>query len=119
MGKKYIIVVADTNDADYITNKREITDEQLEALKPVFKVLLDRRAKLNEDRDKNWNEFRHNWEIGEFARKKTPENLYIETELLTEEQVELFNNFVPNGEYGIHTIEQIDIIEVANETKIL
>ena len=117
--KKYLIIKADTNDADYIKSKNEITDKQIELLQPVFDVLQARKSKLMEDKHKNWNEYRHNWERGEFARKKTPENLYLETDLLTIDQIALMDKYIPYGEYGIHTIESIDILVVQEEISIL
>lgn len=116
--KKYIIVTADTNDADYISEKSEISDEDLELIKPVIEQLKIRRDKLNEDRDKNWNEWRHNWETSEYGRLGDASKMYVETKLLTQEQVDLFGEYVPYGEDGVHTIESIEIIEVVNETKL-
>jgi len=117
--KKYIIVTADENDGDYITNKSEITDTELELIKPVIKQLQLRKAKLNEDRNKNWNEYRHNWETGELINEKSPEKLYVETGLLTQEQVNIFDKYVPDNEFGIHTIDSVEILEVVNEIKLL
>lgn len=37
--KLILVVTADTNDVDYITAENEITNEQLELLKPVLKCL--------------------------------------------------------------------------------
>lgn len=106
--KKFIIIKADYN-GDYISEKTEITDEQLEKIKPVIEALKVRRKKLNEDRMKNWNQWRHNWDTTEYADCE-PHKMYVETGILTEEQVELFNEFVPSVEYGVHTIESIDIV---------
>lgn len=117
--KKYIIIKADTNDADYIIEKTEILDGDLELIQPVIEQLQLRKAKLNEDRNKNWNEYRHNWETGEMVSKKSPQKLYIETGLLTQAQVDLFSEYIPYAEYGIHTIESIEILEVINEIKLL
>lgn len=114
--KKYLIIKADTNDADYITSKNEVTDEQLELLQPVFKVLQDRRKLF--EKTKNW-DLRHNWETNEIDNGKTPQDLYVDEGLLTEEQVELFVEFLPYDEYGIHTIEDIEILVVQESQKLL
>lgn len=91
--KKFIIVRADTNDADYIMGRVEISDKELELIKPVIEQLKVRRDKLNEDLHKNWNQWRHNWETSEYGRLGDPTKMYVETGLLTQEQVDLFNRF--------------------------
>lgn len=114
--KKYIIITADTNDADYITSKNEITDEILLELQLVIKCLQDRYKLYQETGEWKYN---HNWEVGDFNNGYTPEELYIETGLLTQDQVNLMNEFIPNDEYGIHTIESIEILTVIEELKLL
>jgi hypothetical protein len=37
--KKYIIVTADTNDADYMTEKSEITDAQIEQIRVIAEAI--------------------------------------------------------------------------------
>ena len=113
---KYLIIKADTNDADYITSKNEVSDEQLELLQPVFKVLQEKRIEFL--KSKNWGD-RHNWECGEIDNGRTPEKLYIETGLLTQEQVDMFEEYLPYDEYGLHTIEDIEILVVQESQKLL
>lgn len=109
--QKFIVIKADTNDADYIHGKCPITDEEIEAIKPVIEQLKARRDKLNDDRHKNWNKWRHNWENSEYGgRCGTPKEMYVDTGLLTQEQVDLFEEFVPYGESGVHTIESVEIV---------
>lgn len=103
--KKYILIKADTNDADYVMEKHEITDEQLKELEPIFKAIKE--CKIS-----------HNWATGEYCDKEdTPENVY--KGILTEEQILLFEEYTPYGEYGIHTIESIDVLTVTEERNIL
>lgn len=116
--KKYIIIKADTNDADYITKKTEITDEQIEQIKPVIAALQVRRDKLNEDRHKNWNRWSPNWETSKYGRLVTPSEMYVKPGILTEEQVQIFDEFVPYGEYGVHTIETVEILVVSEEIQL-
>ncbi len=114
--KKYIIIKADTNDADYVTKKSDISDEDLENIKDIVKAI--RGSKRN-----------HNWPDGEY-NEETLADLYPNFyELDRNEEypeilaktvtAEKFRNFVPHGEYGVHTIESIEILEVANEIKLL
>ena len=114
--KKYIIITADTNDADYITSKNEISDDQLEEIKPIIKVLQDRKKLFKES--KNW-DLRHNWECGEIDNGKTPEELYVNNGLLTQNQIDIFQEYLPYADYGLHTIENIEILEISNEEKLL
>jgi len=108
--KKFIVIKADTNDADYIYGKEPITDEEIEAIKPVIEQLKARKEKLLEDWAKNYNEWSHNWETGEHTFTRNPTEMYVNTGLLTQEQVDLFDRFVPYGEYGVHTIESVEIV---------
>ena len=95
--KKYIIITADTNDGDYVIEKSEITDEQIIKITPIIEAL-----KLN-DGDFTTNE------MGNSGEKQFGSFLGYE----------LFRQFCPSGEYGIHTIESIEILEVVNEIKLL
>lgn len=106
--KKYIIVKADANDADYVTEMKAITDEQLQRIMPVIDLL---KSKKKKDR------WVHNWEIGEF-RYGSPYDMYVKTGLLTKEQVNLFDEFVPRGEEGVHTIESVKVVTVIDEVNL-
>ena len=110
--KKYLLVIADSNDGDYLHSLTEITDEQIEELKPIIAVV--KNVYDTAVKEKKWND-RHNWENGEYGHGITPQNLYVETGLLTEEQVDIFEEYVPYGEYGVHTIEHINVVELNEE----
>lgn len=98
--KKYIIIEADTNDGDYVTEVSEITDEQIELIKPVIEAIK------NAPKDKyGWG---NNYETGEMIDEADAEKLYGHLE-----GFETFDNFVPYGDSnypGIHTIESIMIV---------
>jgi hypothetical protein len=99
--KKYLLVQADENDADYLTERNLVTDKQIEKIKPIVAVL---------------NKKGYNWGTSEYVDEEdTPEALYVKTGLLTEEQVEFFNEFVPYGSHGVHTIESVSILVVQEE----
>ncbi len=105
--KKYIIIKADFNDADYVTEKTEITDDQIEIIKTVVKAIKNSKEDCN-------------WGSGEYCETETtPNEQYIETGILTQQQVDLFQGFVPCCEYGIHTIETVDILVVQEEISLL
>lgn len=103
--KKYVIIKADYNDADYVTEQSLVDDDDIELIKKVAECI-----KLKNNK---WNTF--------YRREKDyPQNTY--KDVLTEKEVERFNQFVPNGgdyEGGIHTIESIKIITVADEEILL
>lgn len=98
--KKYIIIKADTNDADYVTEVNEITDEQIELIKPVIEAIK------NSPKDKyGWG---HNYETGEMINKAYAKELYGHLE-----GFKVFDAFVPYGDSnhpGIHTIESIMVV---------
>ena len=103
--RKYIIIEGDTNDGDYVTERNVITDEQIEKISIAFSKLQGRT----------------NWYTGDMVNEKrgnfSPEVMY--KDILSPEEIELIDNFTPRGEYGIHSIESVDILEVANEYSLL
>lgn len=101
--KKYLVIVADTNDADYVETMNVVTDEQLQKLDLIIKAI-----KKCKDR--------HNWPNYDGADKSI-EQLY--EGILTEKQIEFFNDLCPTGEYGIHTIESIRLLEVISDKQLL
>lgn len=114
--KKYLIITADTNDADYVREKTEITDEELEVITPVIEAI---KAYDNDKTIKyqkwNW------WRIDNSYRDNpTPEKLYVENGKCTQEALEIFESYVPSGgDNGVHTIESIELLEVVNEIQLL
>jgi len=105
--KKILIIKADTNDADYITAESLVTEEELEEyVLPVVKVLKARKKEYEKTND--WT-LQHNWENSECGNT-SPLEMYAEQ--LSEHQILNFEEYLPHGEYGIHTIESIRIINV-------
>ncbi len=124
--KKYIIIQADTNDGDYVQSKNLITNEQLELIKPVIEAI--KNFKPYESMTKGRGEpqpwtHNSNYPWGECIREDlgqlSAEEYYVGIEGITSEQFEVFDNFVPYNEYGIHTIEKVEILEVTNEERLL
>jgi hypothetical protein len=100
MNKKYIIIKGDTNDGDYITEKSEITDQEIEQIKEILKIT-----------GSNWNT---RWEYDEDELATL-----VYKDILTEEQFKLMDKFVPSGEIGIHTLSSVDILIVQSEESLL
>jgi hypothetical protein len=98
--KKYIIIEADTNDGDYVTEVSKITDEQIELIKPVIEAIK------NAPKDKSgWG---HNYETREMVNNADAKKLYGHLE-----GFKTFNNFVPRGDDnypGVHTIESVMVV---------
>jgi len=101
---KYIIIKADTNDGDYITEKNKITDAQIDFYKLIIEIIKKHHG--------DW----HTGDQGDIEEDYAEE---IEKGIVNLNDLESFSEFVPFGEYGTHTIESIEILEVANEYKLL
>lgn len=120
--KKYLLIKADTNDGDYIDSRNEITDEELAIILPVIKAIKE----FDDDPTIKYQKYNW-WEIGRNSYREqnkeqyqSPKERYLDTGKITEEAFNYFSDFLPSmGEYPIHTIESIELIEVVNETKLL
>lgn len=49
----------------------------------------------------------------------TPYEIYVDSGKLTEEEFYFFDEMVPYGEHGVHTIESIELLIVAEERSLL
>ena len=114
--KYYINIKADTNDADYISELNEISKEDLDAIRPLIKAIAEFKPYESDSKSGRPWTHRHNFPAGDCLREdlgeKSPEELYVHSGLATQEQLDLFYEFVPSDEYGIHTIESIEVLEV-------
>lgn len=111
-----LIVTADQNDGDYVTEITKITAKQLEKIMPVIEAV------------KNFKPYKvggfthgHNWPKGEDLPRedlgeKFPEEIYSD---IDPKLIELFNDMVPCGQYSVHSIESIELIEVSKVTRLL
>ena len=94
--KTILWIKADTNDADYITSENSVNEGGLEVIRKVCKVIKE-----------NGGPYGVEWKTGEIGN---PYDTW--GELLTEEEIEIFNDYVPYGEYGIHTIEAVELRKI-------
>jgi hypothetical protein len=106
MANLKIMIEGDTNDADYISEINDITKEQLNSIMPIIEAV------------KNCTN-RHNW-ASEYANY-TIEDLYPQFFINGDEspEMETFYEFLPHGEYGIHSIDKIVVLEIVKETRLL
>lgn len=120
--KKYLVITADTNDGDYVTEKHSVTDETIELLKPAIEAVKNFKPYKVHMHNIDWNHS-HNFPTGECCREdlgeKTPKEYYVDGGFMTEDQFLDFEEYVPYAEYGIHTITSIEILEVSEETKLI
>lgn len=118
--KLLALVQVDTNDGDYMTELTEIEDPKLinriaEAVSKFepYESVGRGGTKWSHDHNYPFNCARE--DLGE----KTPQEIYVESGLLTEEELEEFeSNYVPYPEMGFHSIVEIRILEVSNDTKL-
>ena len=86
-----IVVKVDTNDADYAINTEEASREQVTKLAAVLDVVK------REHHD-------HNWPRREDDDEETPESLYKEKGLLTQEEIDLIDEYIPHTDYPLRDV---------------
>jgi hypothetical protein len=115
-----ITIVADTNDADYVTSINEISDEDLALIKPLIEAIrMFTPYSTNKDGMK-W-QHSHNYPNGEYAPRTdlgemTTRELYCDFD---EEVFQIFEYLCPTGEYGIHSIKSIHIAPTGQKIRLL
>lgn len=106
---KYLIVKADYNDADYVTEESNLDSIQkycdydvIDRIKKVVQIIKDCPG--------------HNWDFNSW---RSSCDAYYEGKL-TEEDKDFFQEFVPSGgDNEVHTIESIRIIEISSDERLL
>lgn len=113
--KKYLVIKADTNDADYITQETLITDDsQIDKYRKVFEAIKNfkpykiLKGGLPFEHD-------HNFPVDEMCRKDLGAKSAKEMYGHLVDDWEKFMELIPVGEYGIHTIKSARIIVVESE----
>jgi hypothetical protein len=115
--KKYVRIVVDTNDADYVETLNEITDNDLAAITPVIEAIKTFEKYTTSSNSGLKHTHYHNFPTNEALREdlgeKSPEQLYVKTGKCTKKEFEKFCDLLPYSEYGFHTIEKIEILVVS------
>lgn len=122
--KKILIIEADHNDGDYVTAEHDITkrlaathvmaqdyDIDGDAGKETFLEWITRVATAIKNCDAPYN-----WPASEYA-DGNPKGVY--RNVLSSDDIDIFDEFVPSAEHGIHTIESIRILTVADDVDLL
>ena len=94
--KTILWIKADTNDADYITSENSVNEGDLEVIRKVCKVIKENSG-LHSIK----------WETGEIGN---PHETW--GKLLTDFEIEIFDDYIPYGEYGIHTVEAVELRKI-------
>lgn len=102
--KKMLFIVADTNDADYVTGEYDITNNK--ELEELVRRVIPVIKKVE----------RHNWTSHEYI-DQTPKDLYEGK--LSDEDIDWFDEIVPRNEIGLHTIISIKIRIITEEEDLL
>ena len=91
--KQYIEIKADTNDADYVNRRVEITDEELKIIEPVIRAIKNFKPYKTDEKDLVLQPYTHmhNFPFGEtFPRESVGEKhaheLYVKSGLCTEDE---------------------------------
>lgn len=113
---KYTVQVKyDTNDGDYVTVETDITtDEELQMIKRVVEAV--KQFKPYRSKGSSWNET-HNWPVNEYSRGKSVEELYVETGLISKEDLEWFE--LELSHHDAHTMESVTLIPTQKKIKLL
>ncbi len=115
---KEITIVVDINDADYITAVNRISEKDLAKIKPLIKAISEFKEYKGKS-GKFERTHRHNYPQGERLRKDLGEKSVTELYDFSEEVFEVFEELLPTGEYGLHTIKTIYISSTANRERLL
>lgn len=122
MTKHEISIKVDTNDGDYATEVREISDSDLDKIKPLIVAIKKFKPykTVTLDTKMDWTHT-HNYPFGECLRpdlgEKSPREFY--QGVVSEDTIELFEEFLPYNEYGFHTIVSIEVTPLVKKTKLL
>lgn len=116
-----IVIVADTNDADYVTEETIVKSQsQIDLVKKFAKLIKSFKPYKGIAFGQTHLEHDHNFPHGNgefYPRKdlgeKTVQELYGDK--LTQAELDKFLEMVPFGENGIHTIKSIKIVKVVEK----
>lgn len=119
-----IRVVVDTNDADYSECVTEISNEDLEKIKPLIEAIKNFEpytVPVETMSGKMVNrKHRHNYPYGvDLPRKDLGEKLPEEIYGFDEEVHEIFEECCPSSVIGFHTVEKVEVWPVNNKQRLL
>ena len=92
-----LVIVADENDGDYVTEISKITPQELERLIPLVEKVKDNFGAWPNGEQGDANEI-YDW---------------------PEEDIEFFGRFVPYGQYGISGLESVEYYPLPVKVRLL
>lgn len=123
--RKFAIITVDTNDADYLSQTIEVTEEQALMLARVAKAIKEFESYNGKEFGLgHYHKCTNNFPIGECLREdlgeKSSEEYYVlDKKSITPEDYREFTELLPYDEYGSHTVTGIKILAVIGEIKLL
>jgi hypothetical protein len=117
MSKLYLEITADSRDSDYVTSRNEISTDLIMKFMPLIEAIKKQKGHNWNTTDYRGYENEPSIMYKEFMVKCLPEN-ENEYECFND-LVTIFGQFVPYGENGVHTIKNINLIEVVKEERLL
>lgn len=117
-----LIIVADTNDGDYVTEITAVDTETLDKIKPLVKAIKNFKPYIGQyesyDGTMRGTTHDHNWPDGECLREDMGEkNIYEIYSDFDEDVIDTFRDLCPVDEYGIHTIESVKVCPYVKKEK--
>lgn len=105
--KQFIEIKGENKEIKTVSLKSEITDEELKLITPVFDAIDDFKPYTTEDGWQHNHNFPDQKCLKTDKNEKSVEDLYIKTEICTQEQIDTFYKFCPPD---IHSVTDIDIM---------
>lgn len=108
-----IVVVADENDADYLTKISTIDLETLKKLMPILQVIKNNDNVWEDgERGSPYSTYGHGDDIAD----DDPD--YYGPVLLTKDQIKLMEKYMPYSEYGLHTLISVEYYPLPEKVKL-
>ncbi|MDD3412586.1 MAG: hypothetical protein PHY47_01165 [Lachnospiraceae bacterium] len=123
MSKEWEITIrADTNDADYVMKITRVDKATLERIKPLVEAIKTFEPYEGEYKSYDGTirmiTHDHNWPDGECLRKDLGEkDIYEIYSKFDKKIIEDFRYLCPVSEYGLHTIESVEITQYVEKEK--
>jgi hypothetical protein len=114
---KTFYVEVDTNDADYVGQLVEVSNEDAEKWMPLIEKIKNFKPYSVVSKYNMVWEHHHNFPFGEHYRKDLGEKSACELYNISEEEMEAFQEafWLWGNEYGFHTITQIVEVNISNK----
>lgn len=121
--KLLLLVTTDTNDADYVTNTEEVSQEDIDKIMPMINAIKNFKPYETSGVNKThtW-KHRHNFpsDAREDLGEKTAYEYYVEGKLVTQEQFDYFNKYVRGDSEGrYHTVKSVRLLKVIEDVEFL